>query len=76
MELAAEGAYVEFDLFGTECSHYDLQPSIDMPSDAERIRRLKLLIDNGFENRVLISHDLHSKHGLVCEMFLKYLSEI
>lgn len=65
VEFAELGAYCEYDLFGSECSHYDLGAEIDMPSDAERIRRIKHLIDNGFEDRIVIGHDLHSKHGLV-----------
>ena len=65
VELASLGAYCEFDLFGNECSHYDLGAEIDMPSDAERIKRIKHLIDAGHEDKVLIGHDLHSKHGLV-----------
>ena len=63
--FASLGAYCEFDMFGNECSHFDLGAEIDMPSDAERIQRIKHLIDEGFEDKILISHDLHSKHGLV-----------
>ena len=65
VEFASLGAYCEFDMFGNECSHFDLGAEIDMPSDAERIQRIRHLIDEGFEDKILISHDLHSKHGLV-----------
>jgi len=39
----------------------------DMPSDAERIQKVKLLIDAGYTNRVLMAHDIHTKHRLVSD---------
>lgn len=36
-----------------------------MPSDAQRIDKLKLLINHGKLDRILISHDIHTKHRLV-----------
>ena len=36
-----------------------------MPSDAQRIHRVKLLIENGYGHRVFIAQDIHSKHRLV-----------
>lgn len=36
-----------------------------MPSDAQRIDKIIKLIDNGNQNRVLMSHDIHTKHRLV-----------
>ncbi len=35
-----------------------------MPSDAERIARLRTLVDSGCENRLLISHDVVCKTDL------------
>jgi len=32
LELAQSGIYLEFDLFGTEVSHYQLNEKVDMPS--------------------------------------------
>lgn len=66
LEFAKIGCYNEFDLFGTECSYYELVDSIDMPSDAIRINRLKKLIDEGYGDKIVISHDIHTKHRLVC----------
>ncbi|KAK2588330.1 hypothetical protein KPH14_004347 [Odynerus spinipes] len=57
--------YCQFDLFGTECSFYQLNPAIDMLSDAQRIERVKVLRDEGKLKRVLLSHDIHTKHRLV-----------
>jgi len=74
---------MEFDLFGVEVSHYQLNEHIDMPSDAQRIgchlsRRcdlsnqmtydhvteawLSLLASKGYLSKLLISHDIHTKH--------------
>jgi len=63
LEFAALGSFCEYDLFGIEVSHYQMAPC-DMPSDAERIKRVKLLIENGYLNNVTISHDIHTKHRL------------
>jgi phosphotriesterase-related protein len=59
------GSYLEFDLFGVECSHYQLNRKVDMPSDAQRINYLYQLIGEGYEDKLLISHDIHTKHRLV-----------
>ncbi|XP_076638671.1 phosphotriesterase-related protein [Colletes latitarsis] len=57
--------YCQFDLFGVECSFYQLSPSVDMPSDAQRIDRVRLLRDDKKLDRVLLSHDIHTKHRLM-----------
>ena len=36
-----------------------------MPSDAQRIQRIKHLVDNGFEDKILIAHDIHTLHRMV-----------
>lgn len=66
LEFADENkCYCQFDLFGTECSFYQLNPIVDMQSDAQRIDRVKCLQDDNKLNRVLLSHDIHTKHRLV-----------
>ena len=37
-----------------------------MFSDAQRIQRVKLLVENGYSDRVVIAQDIHLKHRLVC----------
>lgn len=69
LEFAKLGCYCQFDLFGIECSLYQLHPSCDMPSDAQRLDKICQLIDDGRENEVLISHDIHTKHRLVSAIF-------
>lgn len=36
-----------------------------MPSDADRINNFIRLIEEGLEDKLLISHDIHTKHRLV-----------
>ena len=65
LELARRGCYLNYSLFGKECSHYQHVKSFDMPSDAQKIQKLKLLVDSGFSDRLLISQDNVCKHELV-----------
>lgn len=65
LEFANLGTFVQLDLFGTECSYYQLNESADMISDAERINKIRQLVDEGRVNQVLMSHDIHTKHRLV-----------
>ncbi|KAJ0178096.1 hypothetical protein K1T71_005919 [Dendrolimus kikuchii] len=65
LEFAGLGTYCQFDLFGTEVSYYQLNPSFDMPSDAQRIELMKSLLLEGKVDRLLMSHDIHTKHRLV-----------
>lgn len=67
LEFAKLGSYCQFDLFGTECSYYQLHTEMDMPSDAQRMDRIVHLVKEGFEDRILMSHDIHTKHRLVSE---------
>lgn len=65
LEFADLGSYCQYDFFGLECSHFQMNEKIDMPSDALRIEKLKILRDNGKLNRIMMSHDIHTKHRLV-----------
>ena len=58
--------YCQFDLFGIECSFYQLNDTVYMPSDEQRIEKVMKLLNEGHENQVLLSHDIHTKHRLVC----------
>ena len=62
--LAESGCYMEYDLFGNESSFYPLA-DIDMPSDAQRMDAIKRLADEGYTERLVISHDICTKHRLV-----------
>ncbi|MGI4802266.1 MAG: phosphotriesterase family protein [Janthinobacterium lividum] len=66
LRLADTGCVLEFDLFGWETSYYFPNPDIDMPNDAIRLRWLRLLLDHGHGDRVLISSDICERTRL-CE---------
>lgn len=66
MEFADDTkCYIQFDLFGYECSPYQLNPSIDIISDGQRVKRIAKLKSEGKLHRVLMSHDIHTKHRLI-----------
>ena len=64
LELATTGVYLEYDLFGLETSYYPYNPAFDMPNDGERLRQILFLIEQGYEDRILMSHDIAYKHCL------------
>eukprot|EP00736_Rhodelphis_marinus_P009762 Rmarinus@m.6061 len=63
IRLAGRGVILAFDLFGVESSHYQLD-DIDMPNDGGRIRAIRALVDAGHLERVMLAHDIHTKHRL------------
>ncbi|XP_013380141.1 phosphotriesterase-related protein-like [Lingula anatina] len=69
LEFAGLRTYLEYDHFGIEIADWQCDPTIDMPNDGERIRRIKKLFANGF-NKVVIAHDLHAKHMLNIDAFM------
>uniref|UniRef100_A0A8C2Q095 N-acetyltaurine hydrolase n=1 Tax=Cyprinus carpio TaxID=7962 RepID=A0A8C2Q095_CYPCA len=64
LEFAKMGSYLEYDLFGTEMLNYPFNLDVDMPSDSQRVQALAFLIREGYEDRLLIAHDIHTKHRL------------
>lgn len=68
LEFAKLGTFIQYDLFGVECSYYQLNNAIDMPSDAVRIDNFVKLVEEGFEDKLLMAHDIHTKHRLVCSL--------
>jgi phosphotriesterase-related protein len=71
LEFSNLGTYCQFDLFGTECSLYQLNITVDMPSDAQRMDKVVSLNEAGREDRILLAHDIHTKHRLVSFCGLK-----
>lgn len=65
LEFSKLGCYCQMDLFGMEYSVFQEDGFHDMPSDDQRIDRLKILADEGNIDRILISNDVHTKHRLV-----------
>lgn len=64
LEFAKYGTYLEYDLFGIEISYYQFGPKIDFPSDAQRMDKVSLLISQGYGERLLFAHDIHTSHRL------------
>ena len=71
VRLAKTGCYVEYDMFSWEGwfpRRMVLSESnpikTDLPNDAERINQIMVLINEGFLNQILISHDMCMKHNL------------
>ena len=65
LRLADTGCVIEFDLFGWEQSSYPMA-DIDMPNDAGRLRWIRLLIEHGHLDRILISQDICTRTRLGC----------
>ena len=62
--IAVSGCYLEWDLFGNEGSYYP-QAEIDMPSDAQRLDFIKCIAEAGYADRIVMGHDIATKHRLV-----------
>ncbi|XP_030631675.1 N-acetyltaurine hydrolase [Chanos chanos] len=64
LEFAKMGSYLEYDLFGTEMLNYPYNMEVDMPSDSQRVQTLAFLVKEGYEDRIVIAHDIHTKNRL------------
>jgi phosphotriesterase-related protein len=65
-EIAETGVNLEYDKFGTEDTGLGAardQPLI-FPSDAQRMQRIEQLIEWGYENQIVIAHDVCFKTDL------------
>ncbi|AMM86015.1 phosphotriesterase [Martelella sp. AD-3] len=58
-ELAARGAFLEYDMIGMDFFYADQQ--VQCPSDEECARAIVRLVDAGHEGRILLSHDVFLK---------------
>ena len=63
--LAETECYIEYDLFGHESSYYPPASQIYMPNDVQRMDQIQRLIAEGFGDRVLVAHDVCTRHRLV-----------
>lgn len=64
LELGRTGVYLEFDCFGLEGSFYPFDPTKATLSDAQRLDLVRGLLDAGFGEQVVVSHDICTKHRL------------
>jgi phosphotriesterase-related protein len=65
IEMMKLGIMAEYDLFGRETTGvYYRNFHIDMLSDAQRLEHFRKMIDAGYLDRLLMSHDVSFKHML------------
>ncbi|XP_034039577.1 phosphotriesterase-related protein [Thalassophryne amazonica] len=64
LEFAKLGSYLEYDLFGTEMLNYPYNLNVDMPSDSQRVKALAFLMKEGYEDKIVVAHDIHTKNRL------------
>ena len=63
LEFAERGCYLEYDFFGWETSYFSYGER-DMINDVQRMEYIKLLVDKGYSQKVVIAHDMFAKHKL------------
>ena len=63
--IGEAGCWFEWDLFGNESSYYRLNPSINHPNDGTKLADIRWLISEGYGERIVIAHDICSRHRLV-----------
>lgn len=64
LELLDTGCVIEYDFFGIESSYYPFQ-DIDLPNDGMRLNYIRSLVEKGYLNQILISHDICTKTRLI-----------
>ncbi len=67
-KLAKTGCFIEYDLWGWEghFPSYWTADLLDLPNDTQRVYEIRQLIDEGYLNQILISHDICVKSRRVC----------
>jgi predicted metal-dependent phosphotriesterase family hydrolase len=43
---------------------------LNLKTDANRMRQLKLFIDEGYGKKITISHDIHTRHRFVIKDYI------
>ena len=64
LEIAKTGCYLEYDIFGREGYYPPKLQILDVPNDAQRINELKVLVDKGYQDKLLLSQDICNKTAL------------
>jgi phosphotriesterase-related protein len=64
LDLARTGVLLEFDCFGLESSYYPFDPRKATLSDAQRLELVRGVLDAGLGDRVVLAHDICTKHRL------------
>jgi len=63
-KLATSGCYLEYDIFGYEHWVFPPDPMLELPSEAQRINRIRELIAEGYVQQILVSQDIAMKMRL------------
>lgn len=50
-------------------SHYQHDEDFDMPSDAQRIKMIRTLVEEGYGEKIVLSQDIFTKHRIVSNDF-------
>jgi len=64
LRLAEKGCYLEYDLFGMEGYYPMYERLLDVPNDAQRLNEILELVEAGFADQVLLSHDIWGRARL------------
>ena len=59
--LAETGCFLEYDIFSWENTGPFVDPGINMPNDGGRLEKILFLLGEGFEDQVVIAHDICRK---------------
>ena len=83
--IAESGINLEYDTFGMEVSYFPYS-YYSLPSDAERIKRIMWLIEDGFTNQIVVSQDIAFKirlqeyggtgYGHILEYIVPWMREL
>jgi len=69
LKLLQSGCALEYDLWGWEGhfpSYWTADDFMDLPNDTQRIYEIRQLIDEGYIDQIVISHDICCKSRRVC----------
>jgi phosphotriesterase-related protein len=62
ISILDRGCFLEFDLFGQAWYPPDIPLEFPFPSDYIRVAKIKQLIEAGYGDRILLSHDIDTKY--------------
>jgi phosphotriesterase-related protein len=65
LRLAETGMVLEFDLFGLESSYFAQGRDVPLSSDGARLDWIEALLQAGYRDQIVISHDICQKTRLV-----------
>ena len=65
IDIVNSGCYIGLDLFGLEKSFTSIYPNTSIPNDGRRMDIIEYLINNGFEEKILISQNISTKDRLL-----------